>query len=167
MKLGSQGLQQTPERAWGWSELSGTARGISAAGVGEEEVGGVSRAGERSGLGLFEAVEDGGDEGQHGGARGRRWTRLLRRCDHGGVGHGAGRARERSWGEGEVSARSGASCTTDPALQDGEGRKQGGGQLRGARCGRRRAPACLPGRAKQLAGAAAGLGRQVGRVGAR
>ena len=33
---------------------------------------------------------------------------------------------------------------------------------------RRRAPACLPSRAKQLAGAAAGRGRQVGRlVGAR
>ena len=119
---------------------------------------GVSRAGERSGLGLFEAVEDGGDDGQLGGARGRR-------CDHGVVGHGAGRVKERSWGEGEVSARSGATCVTDLGFQGGEGRKQGGGQLRGARCGRRRAPACLPGRAKQLAGAAAGLGRQVGRVG--
>ena len=51
--------------------------------------------------------------------------------------------------------------------QGGERRKQGGGQLRGARCGRRRAPAFLPGRAKQLAGAAAGLGRQVGRVSVR
>ena len=142
-------------------------RGISAAGVGEEEVGGVSKAGERSGLGLFEAVEDGGDEGHHGGARGRRWTRLLRRCDHGGVGHGAGRAEERNWGEAEVSAGSRRTWRFDPSLQDGEGTKQGGGQLRGAPCGRRRAPACLPGRAKQLAGAAAGLGRQVGRVGAR
>ena len=41
--------------------------------------------------------------------------------------------------------------------------KQGDGQLRGARCGRRRAPACLPGR--QVArSSGARLGRQVGRV---
>ena len=45
----------------------------------------------------------------------------------------------------------------------GEEVKQGDGQLRGARCGRRRAPACLPGRqAARWSGA--GLGRQVGRV---
>ena len=45
----------------------------------------------------------------------------------------------------------------------GEEVKQGDGQLRGARCGRRRAPACLPGRqAARWRGA--GLGRQVGRV---
>ena len=44
----------------------------------------------------------------------------------------------------------------------GEKVKQGDGQLRGARCGRRRAPACLPGRqAARWSGA--GLGRQVGR----
>ena len=44
----------------------------------------------------------------------------------------------------------------------GEEVKQGDGQLRGARCGRRRAPACLPGRqAARWSGA--GLGRQVGR----
>ena len=44
----------------------------------------------------------------------------------------------------------------------GEEVKQGDGQLRGARCGRRRAPACLPGRqAARWRGA--GLGRQVGR----
>ena len=49
-----------------------------------------------------------------------------------------------------------------PRSQGGERGKQGDGQLRGARCGRRRAPACLPGQAKQLAGAVAGLGRQVG-----
>ena len=47
--------------------------------------------------------------------------------------------------------------------QRGEEVKQGDGQLRGARCGRRRAPACLPGRqAARWSGA--GLGRQVGRV---
>ena len=47
--------------------------------------------------------------------------------------------------------------------QPGEEVKQGDGQLRGARCGRRRAPACLPGRqAARWRGA--GLGRQVGRV---
>ena len=128
---------------------------------------GVSRVGERLGLGLFEVVEDGGDDGHGDRAPGRRWTRLLRRREHGGVGHGAGRAKERSWGEWGVSARSGARWTTDPSLQGGEGRKQGGGQLRGARCGRRQASACMPGRAKQLAGAVAGLGRQVGRLGAR
>ena len=67
-----------------------------------------------------------------------------------------------------VSVSSGRKWGIDPTHQNGEGRKQGGGQLRGARCGRRRAPACLPGRAKQLAGAVAGLGRQVGLlVGAR
>ena len=45
----------------------------------------------------------------------------------------------------------------------GEEVEQGGSQLRGARCGRRRAPACLPGRqAARWRGA--GLGRQVGRV---
>ena len=45
----------------------------------------------------------------------------------------------------------------------GEEVKQGDGQLRGACCGRRRAPACLPGRqAARWSGA--GLGRQVGRV---
>ena len=48
---------------------------------------------------------------------------------------------------------------TNPGRQHCEGRKQGGGQLRGARWSRRRAPACLPGEGKQLAGAAAGLGR--------
>ena len=45
----------------------------------------------------------------------------------------------------------------------GEEVKQGDGQLRGARCGRRRAPACLPGRqAARWRGA--GLGRQVGQL---
>ena len=49
-----------------------------------------------------------------------------------------------------------------PSQQRGEEVKQGDGQLRGARCGRRRAPACLPGRqAARWSGA--GLGRQVGR----
>ena len=57
-----------------------------------------------------------------------------------------------------MSASSGEEWVTDPGQQNGEGRKQGGGQLRGARWCRRRAPACLPGRVKQLAGAVAGLG---------
>ena len=52
-----------------------------------------------------------------------------------------------------------------PGQQTGEGRKQGSGQLRGARWCCRRAPACLPGEGKQLAGAAAGLGRLVGWLG--
>ena len=46
-----------------------------------------------------------------------------------------------------------------PGQQGGEGRKQGGEQLRGARWSRSRAPACLPGRVKQLAGPTVGLGR--------
>ena len=63
---------------------------------------------------------------------------------------------EVSWG---FTARRGV----HPSQQRGEEVKQGDGQLRGARCGRRRAPACLPGRqAARWRGA--GLGRQVGRV---
>ena len=62
---------------------------------------------------------------------------------------------EVSWG---FTARRGV----HPNQQRGEEVKQGDGQLRGARCGRRRAPACLPGRqAARWSGA--GLGRQVGR----
>ena len=61
-----------------------------------------------------------------------------------------------------VSRGFGARRGAHPRSQGGERGKQGDGQLRGARCGRRRAPACLPGQAKQLAGAVAGLGRQVG-----
>ena len=49
-----------------------------------------------------------------------------------------------------MSASSGEEWVTDPGQQNGEGRKQHGGQLRGARWCRRRAPACLPGQAKQL-----------------
>ena len=62
-----------------------------------------------------------------------------------------------------MSASSGEEWVIDPGQQNGEGRKQGGGQLRGARWCRRRAPACLPSEGKQLAGAAAGLGRLGGR----
>ena len=58
---------------------------------------------------------------------------------------------EVSWG---FTARRGV----HPCQQRGEEVKQGDGQLRGARCGRRRAPACLPGRqAARWRGA--GLGR--------
>ena len=120
------------------------ARGISAAGVGEEELGGVSGAGERSGLGLFEAVEDGGDDGHQGGAQGRRWTRLLRRCEHGGVGHGAGRAEERSWGEAEGSGGRGRRGRSIHASRMARGRSRAAGS-----CVARRAvavehlPACL------------------------
>ena len=64
-----------------------------------------------------------------------------------------------------MCAGSGEKWVTDPGQQNGEGRRQGGRQLRGARWCRHRAPACLPGRAKQLAGAVAGLGRQVGLLG--
>ena len=62
---------------------------------------------------------------------------------------------------------SGEKWVTDPGRQNGEGRKQSGGQLRGTLWCRRRAPGCLPGQAKQLAGAVAGLGRQVGLPGGR
>ena len=66
-----------------------------------------------------------------------------------------------------MSASSEEECVTEPGQQHSEGRKQGGGQLRGARRCRRRAPACLRDQAKQLAGAVAGLGRQVGLLGGR
>ena len=64
-----------------------------------------------------------------------------------------------------VSTGFGARRGAHPGQRGGERGKQGDGQLRGARCGRRRAPACLPGQAKQLAGAVAGLGQQVGLLG--
>ena len=67
----------------------------------------------------------------------------------------------------DVSRGVGARHGGRPGQQSGEGRKQGGGQLRGTRWCRRRATACLPGQAKQLAGALAGLGRQVGLLGGR
>ena len=64
-----------------------------------------------------------------------------------------------------VSTGFGVRRGVHPGQQRGERRKQGGGQLRGARWRRRRAPACLSGEGKQLAGAAAGLGRLVGWLG--
>ena len=70
-----------------------------------------------------------------------------------------GGARGRSWrGEGVSSGERGR------PIHDvtGRGERRGSEQVRGARCGRRRAPACLPGRqAARWSGA--GLGRQVGR----
>ena len=59
----------------------------------------------------------------------------------------------------------GARRGAHPGQQGGERRKQGDGQLRGACWCRRRAPACLPGEGKQLAGAVAGLGRLGGLAG--
>ena len=64
-----------------------------------------------------------------------------------------------------VSRGVGARRGGRPGQQGGEGRKQGGEQLRGARWSRCRAPAYLPGHVKQLAGAAAGLGRLGGPAG--
>ena len=64
-----------------------------------------------------------------------------------------------------VSTGCGVRHGAHPGQQRGEGVKQGGGQLRGARWRHHRAPACLPGEGKQLAGAAAGLGRLVGWLG--
>ena len=71
----------------------------------------------------------------------------------------------RGGGAGEERGGLGGSGERERAIHDvtGRGERRGGEQVRGARCGRRRAPACLPGRqAARWSGA--GLGRQVGRV---
>ena len=71
----------------------------------------------------------------------------------------------RGGGAGEERGCLGGSGERGRAIHDvtGRGEWRGGEQVRGARCGRRRAPACLPGRqAARWSGA--GLGRQVGRV---
>jgi len=108
-----------------------------------------------------------------------KWTaaELLdtaaRRGVDGGRGYGEGVAAMASamaWeSEGEELGENGGvlgvhgSAWSSSIQQRGVEVKQGDGQLRGARCGRRRAPACLPGRqAARWRGA--GLGRQVGRV---
>ena len=70
----------------------------------------------------------------------------------------------RGGGAGEKRGCLGGSGERGRAIHDvtGRGERRGGEQVRGARCGRRRAPACLPGRqAARWSGA--GLGRQVGR----
>ena len=98
---------------------------------------------------------------------------VRRRGVVGGRGYGEGvaamasamageRERERLGENGDVLRVHGAawSSSIQPRREEVE---QGGSQLRGARCGRRREPACLPGRqAARWSGA--GLGRQVGRV---
>ena len=107
----------------------------------------------------------------------RRVAELLdtaaRRGVDGGRGYGEGvaamasamageREREELGENGGVLRVHGAAWSSSIQPR-GEEVKQGDGQLRGARCGRRRAPACLPGRqAARWSGA--GLGRQVGRV---
>ena len=96
-----------------------------------------------------------------------------RRGIDGGRGYGEGVAAMASamaWeSEGEELGENGGflgvhgSTWSSSSQQRGEEVKQGDGQLRGACCGRRRAPAYLPGRqAARWRGA--GLGRQVGRV---
>ena len=106
----------------------------------------------------------------------RRVAELLdtaaRRGVDGGRGYGEGvaamasamageREREELGENGGVLEVHGAAWSSSIQPR-GEEVKQGDGQLRGARCGRRRAPACLPGRqAARWSGA--GLGRQVGR----
>ena len=98
---------------------------------------------------------------------------MARRGDDGEHGYGGGAATVASamaWErEGEELGANGGVLRVHGAAWSssiqprGEEVKQGDGQLRGARCGRRRAPACLPGRqAARWSGA--GLGRQVGRV---
>ena len=70
----------------------------------------------------------------------------------------------RGGGAGEERGCLGVSGERGRAIHDvtGRGERRGGEQVRGARCGRRRAPACLPGRqAARWSGAR--LGRQVGR----
>ena len=88
---------------------------------------------------------------------------------HGGAGAAASAMERESEGERQgrmgMSRGVGARRGGRPGQQGGEGRKQGGEQLRGAHWSRRRAPACLPGQAKQLARAVAGLGRLGGPAG--
>ena len=107
----------------------------------------------------------------------RRGAELLdtaaRRGVDGGRGYGEGvaamasamageREREELGENGGVLGVHGSTWSSS-IQQRGVEVKQGDGQLRGARCGRRRAPACLPGRqAARWSGG--GLGRQVGRV---
>ena len=120
-----------------------------------------------------------GRSSTRGSASSMKWTaaKLLdtaaRRGVDGGRGYGEGvaamasamagaREREELGENGGVLGVPGSAWSSS-IQQRGEEVKQGDGQLRGARCGRRRAPACLPGRqAARWRGA--GLGRQVGRV---
>ena len=71
---------------------------------------------------------------------------------HGGAGAAASAMARESEGERQgrmdVSTGFGARRGGHTGQQGGEGRKQGSGQLRGARRSRRRAPACLPGKGK-------------------
>ena len=114
-----------------------------------------------------------------GSARSMKWTAVelldtaARRGVDGGRGYGEGVAamasamageREREGlGENGGVLRVHGAAWSSSIQPRGEEVKQGDDQLRGARCGRRRAPACLPGRqAARWSGA--GLGRQVGRV---
>ena len=128
---------------------------------GRGRCGGLGRC-ERSGLGLLDEVDSGGAPGHDERTPGRRGARLRRRHGGGGVGHGGG---ARGGGAGEERGCLGGSGERGRPVHDvtGRGERRGGEQVRGARCGRRRAPACLPGRqAARWSGA--GLGRQVGRV---
>ena len=120
-----------------------------------------------------------GRSSTRGSASSMKWTaaKLLdtvaRRGVDGGRGYGEGvaamasamagaREREELGENGGVLEVHGAAWSSSIQPR-GEEVKQGDGQLRGTRCGRRRAPACLPGRqAARWSGA--GLGRQVGRV---
>ena len=120
-----------------------------------------------------------GRSSTRGSASSMKWTtaKLLdtvaRRGVDGGRGYGEGvaamasamageREREELGENGGVLGVHGSAWSSS-IQQRGEEVKQGDGQLRGACCGRRRAPACLPDRqAARWRGA--GLGRQVGRV---
>ena len=76
---------------------------------------------ERSGLGLLDGVDNGGAPGHDERTHGRRGARLRRRHGDGGVGHGGGSARGRSWrGEG-VSGGFGGAREADPRRHRGRG----------------------------------------------
>ena len=160
--LSSRGVRRSTWCGRGWAGATSALKGISGDG-GSVKVGAV----------------DSGLASTRGSAcsKERRVVELLdtaaRRGVDGGRGYGEGvaamarpwrgSARERSWGRMEVSWGFTARHGVHPSQQRGEEVKQGDGQLCGARYGRRRAPACLPGRqAARWSGA--GLGRQVGRV---
>ena len=128
---------------------------------GRGRCGGLGRC-ERSGLGLLDGVDSGGAPGHDERTHGWRGARLRRRHGDGGVGHGGG---ARGGGAGEERGSLGGSGERGRLIHDvtGRGERRGGEQVRGAHCGRCRAPACLPGR-QAARWSDAGLGRQVGRV---
>ena len=119
-----------------------------------------SRALRALGARLLDEVDSGGAPGHGETAWRRRRARLRRWCGDGGVGHGGG---VRGGGAGEERRCTRGSWERGGAIHvvTWRGERRGGEQVRGARRGRRRAPACLPGRSSSLercwAGPAGGL----------